>query len=155
LDVGSGSVQAATEEERKEATKKLEGLQADFAPLKEAIMKSLGDALSDVRLSMRMTSSPACLVGEGNAMSFQMEQLMRAMGQEAPPIKRVLEVNPEHPVIRRLMELARNGDGRVEDFVSVLYDQALILDGGIIADPGRFARHLGDIMNSALTADKA
>ncbi|MDR1378153.1 MAG: molecular chaperone HtpG [Synergistaceae bacterium] len=150
LDVGSGSVQASTEEERKEAEKKMEGFQSDFTPLKEVIMKSLGDALSDVRLSARMTASPVCLVGDGNAMSFQMEQLMRAMGQEAPPSKRVLEVNPEHPVIRRLMELAGNGDERVGDFVSVLYDQALILDGGIIADPGRFARYLADIMGAAL-----
>ncbi|MDR1623145.1 MAG: molecular chaperone HtpG [Synergistaceae bacterium] len=154
LDAGSGSVQAETEEERKETSKKLEGFEAEFAPLKDKIMKSLGEALSDVRLSARMKSSPACLVSDENTMSLQMEQLMRAMGQNVPPGKRILELNPEHPVIRRLMELSRSGDGKVEDFASVLYDQALILDGAPIADPGRFAHRLADIMNLALEVDK-
>ncbi|MDR2176236.1 MAG: molecular chaperone HtpG [Synergistaceae bacterium] len=154
LDAG-GPAGAESEEERGESEKKLEGLKEDFAPLKEKIMQILGPVLSDARLSLRMTSSPVCLVGDENVMSLQMEQLMRAMGQEVPPIKRVLEVNPDHPVIRRLMTLARSGDCRTEDFISVLYDQAVILDGGAIADPARFARLFAGIMGSALEADKA
>jgi molecular chaperone HtpG len=154
LDVGSSSVQAATEEERKETSKKLEGFETDFAPLKDKIMKSMEGALSDVRLSARMKSSPACLVSDENTMSFQMEQLMRAMGQNVPPSKRILELNPEHPVIRRLMELSRTDDKKVEDFAAVLYDQALILDGAPVADPGHFARRLADIMDLALEAGK-
>jgi molecular chaperone HtpG len=155
LDAGSGSAGAESEEERKESAKKLEELQDGFAPLKEKIMRTLGSVLSDARMSLRMTSSPVCLVGDENAMSLQMEQLMRAMGQEVPPIKRIFELNPHHPVIRRLMVLARSGDGRVEDFVSVLYDQAVILDGGTIADPARFARLSAGIMGSALETDTA
>ena len=154
LDVGSSSVQAETEEERKETSKKLEGFETDFAPLKDKIMKSMEGALSDVRLSARMKSSPACLVSDENTMSLQMEQLMRAMGQNVPPSKRILELNPEHPVIRRLMELSRTDDKKVEDFAAVLYDQALILDGAPVADPGRFARRLADIMDLALEAGK-
>jgi molecular chaperone HtpG len=154
LDAGSSSVQAATEEERKETSKKLEGLEADFAPLKEKIMKSMGEVLSDVRLSARMKSSPACLVSDESTMSLQMEQLMRAMGQNVPPSKRILELNPEHPVVRGLMALSRTDDTKIEDFTAVLYDQALILDGATVADPGRFARRLADIMNLALEADK-
>ena len=150
FDVGSSSVQAATEEERKETSKKLEGFEAAFAPLKEKILKSMGETLSDVRLSARMKASPACLVSDENTMSLQMEQLMRAMGQDVPPSKRILELNPEHPVICRLIELARTDDKKVEDFAAVLYDQALILDGAAVADPGRFARRLADIMNLAL-----
>ncbi|MDR2179460.1 MAG: molecular chaperone HtpG [Synergistaceae bacterium] len=151
LNVGSSSVQAETEAERKETSKKLEGFEADFAPLKDKIMKSMSEALSDVRLSARMTSSPACLVSDENTMSLQMEQLMRAMGQNVPPSKRILELNPEHPVIRRLMELSRADDKKVEDYAAVLYDQALILDGATVADPGLFARRLADIMDLALT----
>jgi molecular chaperone HtpG len=158
LDVGSASLQAETEEERKETSKKLEGFEADFVPLKEKVMKSLGEVLSDVRLSARMKSSPACLVGDGSTVSFQMEQLMRAMGQDVPPCKRVLELNPEHSLVRRLMTLAQSDDvkikERVEDFVAVLYDQALILDGGVVSDPGKFARSLADIMSLALDANK-
>ncbi|GHS95297.1 chaperone protein HtpG [Synergistales bacterium] len=152
LDVSAGDVNAKNEDERKEAAKKIEGLEADFAPLKERIKKSLESALSDVRLSMRMTSSPACLVSDSNAASMQMEQLMRAMGQEVPASKRILELNPEHAVVRGMMRLASAGDERLEDFASVLYDQAVILDGGTIADPARFSRLLAEIMNSALEA---
>jgi len=153
LDAGSESVQATTEEERKEASKKLESFEADFASPKEKIKKSLGDALSDVRLSARMTSSPACLVGESNTMSLQMEQLMRAMGHDIPVGKRILELNPEHSVVRRLMVLARDGDPRVEDCAAILYDQALLLDGGTLADPAKFARLLDGVMALALEAD--
>ncbi|MDR2528174.1 MAG: molecular chaperone HtpG [Synergistaceae bacterium] len=151
IDAGTGQV--ASEEERKEAEKQMETLAGSFAPLKEKIMGALGDALSDARLSARMKSSPACLVGDGNAMSLQMEQLMRAMGQEVPPAKRILEVNPEHPVIRKLMDLAQAGDARVGEFAEVLYDQALILEGASIADAGRFTRLLAGIMSRALETD--
>jgi molecular chaperone HtpG len=155
LDAGSASAGVESEEEREKSAKKLEEFQGDFAPLKEKIMQTLGPVLTDARLSLRMTSSPVCLVSDENMMSLQMEQLMRAMGQEVPPIKRIFELNPNHPVIGRLMTLARSGDGRVEDFISVLYDQAVILDGGTIADPARFSRLFAGIMDSALGADEA
>jgi molecular chaperone HtpG len=156
FDVGSGAVGAESEEERKETSKKLEGFESEFASVKDRVMKSLGEVLSDARLSARMKSSPACLVGDENTMSLQMEQLMRAMGQTVPPNKRILELNPEHPMIRRLMGLARSdaAKDKVEDFVSVLYDQALILDGGTVLDPAKFSRSLADIMSLALEADK-
>ncbi|MCL2009607.1 MAG: molecular chaperone HtpG [Synergistaceae bacterium] len=149
-----GAARAETEDERKEADKKLEGMESDFAPLKEKIMKSLGDVLSDARLSSRMKTSPACLVGDAGAVSPHLEQLMRAMGQNVPSSKRVLELNPEHPVVGRLMSMARTDDARVEDFAAILYDQALILDGGSVSDPGRFTRLLADVMNSALTPER-
>ncbi|GHV38817.1 chaperone protein HtpG [Synergistales bacterium] len=150
LDVSAGDVNAESESERKEAEERLKSFEDDFAPLKERIKKSLESTLSDARLSSRMTSSPACLVSDSNAASMQMEQLMRAMGQEVPASKRILELNPEHPVVRGMIKLAKDGDSRVEDFASVLYDQAVILDGGTIADPASFSRRLSEIMNSAL-----
>jgi molecular chaperone HtpG len=152
LNVG-GEAQAATEDERKEEAEKLGKMEAGFAPLKERIMSSLGEVLSDAKLSSRMKTSPACLVGDAGSMSPYMEQLMRVMGQNVPPSKRVLELNPEHPVVSRLMSLAGENDARVEDFVAVLYDQALLLDGGSVSDPGRFTRLLTDIMNSALSPE--
>ena len=153
FNVGSGSVEAATEEERKESAKKLAEYESEFAPLKAGILKTLESALSDVRLSSRMTSSPACLVASQDTMSLQMEQLMRSMGQTVPPSKRILELNPVHPVIRKLMSLASKGDERVDKFAAVLYDQALILDGGTLDDPGRFASLLAEIMSAALEGD--
>ncbi|MDR1874923.1 MAG: molecular chaperone HtpG [Synergistaceae bacterium] len=150
LNVGSAEVQATGESERKEAEKKLDGLQGAFEPLKKQVMAALSDVLSDVRLSTRMKSSPACLVGDENAVSMQMEQLMRAMGREVPVARRVFELNPEHPVVRRLMSMAGAGNAETGDFISTLYDQALILDGGSLPDPGGFARRLSRIMDMAL-----
>ena len=97
-----------------------------------------------------MVSSPACLVDAANGMSFQMEQLMRAMGQEVRQQKRILELNAEHPLVLRLMKMAEDGDARVEDFLAVLYDQALILEGGAISDPASFVRRLSAVMALAL-----
>jgi molecular chaperone HtpG len=156
LDVSAGEVNSGTEEERQESAKKLEALESDFAPLKERIEKSLGEVLSDVRLSSRMTTSPACLLADANTVSIQMEQIMRSMGQEVPASKRILELNPEHPVVRRLIDLANDSSKedanglKVEDFVSVLYDQAVVLDGGVVADPALFSRRVADIMRAAL-----
>lgn len=150
LNVALDSVSAATEEELKKAEEKIKALDDGFKPLKTSIMKALGDMLSDVRLSSRMTSSPACLVEETGGVSVQMESLMRAMGQKVEPEKRVLELNPDHPIVQRLMELAKSEDVRVEDYAVILYDQALLLEGGKLSDPGRFAAKLASVMGAAL-----
>ena len=125
-------------------------LEPAFEPLKKRILDLLGNVLEDVRPSLRMISSPACLVDSINGMSFQMEQLMRAMGQEVRQQKRILELNAEHPLVLRLMKMAEDGDARVEDFLAVLYDQALILEGGAISDPASFVRRLSAVMALAL-----
>ena len=101
---------------------KLKKLEPAFEPLKKRTLELLGNVLEDVRPSLRMISSPACLVDTANGMSFQMEQLMRAMGQEVRQQKRILELNAEHPLVLRLMKMAEDGDARIEDFLAVLYD---------------------------------
>ena len=80
---------------------------------------------------------------------------MRAMGQELPPQKRVLELNAEHPLILRLMKMAGEGDAKVEDFLMVLYDQALILEGGTVPDPASFVKRLSAVMALALPHEEA
>lgn len=153
LNVDSDSTLPGTQEEREKAAEKIKNFESAFALLKTKVMEYLGDLISDVRLSSRMKSSPACLIGEKDGMSLQMEQMMRTMGHEIPPHKRVLEMNPEHPVVAKLMDMAKDNDDRIKDFVSVLYDQALILEGGAISDPGDFARRMSDIMQAALRRD--
>ncbi|NLL36922.1 MAG: molecular chaperone HtpG [Fretibacterium sp.] len=143
-----------TEEERKRADEAIKALEEDFAPLKKLFLESdfMKPLISDVRLSTRMKASPSCLQDGEGGVSIQMEHLMRAMGREFEGGKRVLELNPEHPVVRRLMELAHAGDDRAVDFAPVLYDQALLLEGGTVSDPGTFAKKLSALLEIALEA---
>lgn len=150
VNAAGDSAPAETEAERKLEEEKLRELEPAFAPLKKRTLELLGNVLEDVRPSLRMVSSPACLVDAANGMSLQMEQLMRAMGQEVRQQKRILELNAEHPLVLRLMKMAEDGDARVEDFLVVLYDQALILEGGSISDPASFVRRLSTVMALAL-----
>ena len=150
VNAAGDSAPAETEAERKLEEEKLRELEPAFAPLKKRTLELLGNVLEDVRPSLRMVSSPACLVDAANGMSLQMEQLMRAMGQEVRQQKRILELNAEHPLVLRLMKMAEDGDARVEDFLAVLYDQALILEGGAISDPASFVRRLSAVMALAL-----
>ena len=155
LNASGDSLGLESEAEREDEEERLKKLEPDFAPLKKQALKVLGDSLEDVRPSFRMVASPVCLVDSLKGMSFQMERLMRAMGQELPPQKRVLELNAEHPLILRLMKMAGEGDAKVEDFLMVLYDQALILEGGTVPDPASFVKRLSAVMALALPHEEA
>jgi molecular chaperone HtpG len=129
-------------------------LMEKFAPLTEAMHEKLEKFVSAVKLSSRLSSSPVCLVNEGGEMSFQMEQLMRAMGRgtEMPSIKRILEINPLHPIINTLLE--QKDSERFEDFVGVLYDQALIMEGGQLQDLAAFSNRISALIELALLRSK-
>ena len=100
--VGRGDAGIGTFEERKEAEKELKERAGELKPLLEALAKALGDSVKEVRVSGRLTESPACLVADANAPSPQLEAMLRAMGQEVPAMPRILEVNPGNPVVERL-----------------------------------------------------
>ena len=136
--------------EDKELPEVSEELLEKFAPLTEAMLKILDDSVSAVKLSSRLSSSPVCLVSENGGMSFQMEQLMRAMGRgtETPSIKRVLEINPHHPIIDSLLE--RKDSEKFEHFVGLLYDQALIMQGGQLHDLAAFSSRITALVELAL-----
>ena len=125
-------------------------LEDKFAPLTEAMLAKLEKFVSAVKLSSRLSSSPACLVSDGNGMSFQMEQLMRAMGKgnEMPGVKRVLEINPDHPIINSLLEL-KDSD-KFEDFTGILYDHALVMEGGQLQDLPAYSSRISTLMELAL-----
>ncbi|MCR5347222.1 MAG: molecular chaperone HtpG [Fretibacterium sp.] len=152
LNIGSGSVTPEGEEEQKETEARLKNMEADFAPLKELSLSTLPERLEDVRPSLALTESPACLRDSPNGLSFQMEQLLKAAGQTPPPQKRILEFNVEHPLIKKLMGMAKNKDPQTVDLISILYDQSLLLEGAALADPASFARRLDKIMAQALGA---
>ena len=100
--------------------------------------------VEDVRASSRLTDSPACLVTPEFGMTRQLEQMLRAAGQEVPESKPVFEINPSHPVVRQLE--AEADPSRFEDLARLLFDQAVIADGGRVADPGAFSRRMNDLM---------
>jgi molecular chaperone HtpG len=121
-----------------------------FKPLLEALKTKLADSTGDVRLSHRLKESAACLVADEYAPSAHLERLMRRMGQgtnRVPP-NRTLELNPEHPVVQRLLSLftADAADARVEQYGLLLLDQATIAEGSAITDPAGFARRMNALM---------
>ncbi|WP_300524672.1 molecular chaperone HtpG [Aminiphilus sp.] len=132
----------APEEKEREGAKEREDA---FEPLLKALAEHLKDEVSSVRLSTRLTASPACLVGETHSMTPQMEQLLRQMGQAVPKLKRILEVNPAHPVLERLQRRFTEG-GSLGDFPELLYGQALLAEGGTLPDPARFARLVAELL---------
>ncbi len=129
---------------------------AEERPELEALLAALGRELAEevgeVRLSSRLTGSAACLVTPEGAMSPQIERMMAAMGQAAPPTKRLLELNPDHTLIQKLAAVHSDDpdDDRVAEYGRMLYDQALLSEGGQPTNPARFARHIAEVMAAAL-----
>ncbi|MBM4363379.1 MAG: molecular chaperone HtpG, partial [Deltaproteobacteria bacterium] len=111
----------------------------------------LQDLVSEVRVSSRLTDSPACLVIPEGGLSPTVERLLRASGRETPRQKRLLELNPEHPVIRNLEALraADPSSPRLRDATRVLYEQALLAEGSPLEDPAGFAARLSTLLAEA------
>lgn len=121
-----------------------------YGSLLERLDKLLGD-VKEVRLSSRMRESAACLVLDEHAMSAQMERLMKRMGQAMPESQRILELNPEHPVVKKMLDIFEQDrkDARIDDYGHLLYDQALIAEGSPIKDPAAFAERVNKLMVGA------
>ncbi|HEU4403747.1 MAG TPA: molecular chaperone HtpG [Polyangiaceae bacterium] len=124
------------------------------APLFERIKKLLGDKVREVRASKRLTDSPVCLVLPPGALPPTMERVLRASGRPVPPAARILEVNPSHPLVEHMAALAeREPDSpKLGEWVELLYDQAVLLEGGTLDDPARFARRVNELLRDALAA---
>ena len=110
------------------------------AELLRRMKETLGERVKDVRLSERLTESPACLVVGEHDMGGHMERLLRAAGQKVPASRPVLELNPDHPLVSRLQ--AEQDSERFADWAHVLFDQALLSEGGRLDDPAAFVRRL-------------
>lgn len=118
----------------------------DFAALLTWMTEKLRDEVKEVRLSSRLTTSPACIVGDQHDMTPTLEKMYRAMGQEVPHTKRILELNPIHPLVTGLREAQERGgdDNVLAETAELLYGMALLAEGGELADPARFTRLLAD-----------
>lgn len=147
-----GTVELGSEEEKKQAKEALEAKQEAFKGLLEALVKPLEKWVKEVRLTQRLTQSPACLVGTEFDMSPQLERMLRQIegGPEVGPQKRILELNPEHALITSLAERSKDGadDARLADDAYLLYGYALLAEGSELPDPARFSRLLAELMAS-------
>ena len=127
---------------------KKEEKQKEYGDLLALMQEQLKDVVGDVRVSGRLKDSAVCLVAGEHDLDPQMEKMFRAMGQEVPKGQRALEVNPDHPLIARMQTLfaADAKSDRLKEYVDLLYDQALLLEGDRPRDPVAFAKAMSKLM---------
>jgi molecular chaperone HtpG len=120
----------------------------------ERFQAVLGSRVSEVRSSPRLLESPVCLVTAEGAMAPHIERMMRAQNLDMPSNKRILEINPSHPVIERLRSAlqAETDASRIADWIELLYDQALIAEGSPVEDPGAFSKRLTRLFSQSAVA---
>ena len=138
--------------EDKELEEQVKADSEKFGNVAEFLTKALDDKVSVVRFSGRLTDSPCCLITDGQALSPHMERLFRAMNQDVPVSKRILELNGGHPVIAALSAKIAAGcdEAELKRIAGILYDQALLLEGSPLDDPAAFAREVVSLLGSSL-----
>ncbi|MFJ9027512.1 molecular chaperone HtpG [Streptomyces sp. NPDC102274] len=150
--IAKGEVDLDTEEEKKEVEAEREKRQQEFAGLLTWMTSELAESVKEVRLSSRLTVSPACIVGDTHDVTPALENMYRAMGQEVPHIKRILELNPTHPLVTGLRKAhtERDADAGLAEAAELLYGMALLADGGELSDPSRFIKLMADRLERTL-----
>jgi molecular chaperone HtpG len=142
--VDRGTIESSDESEKAKADAE------KFKGLTNLLKSKLGEEVKEVRLTTRLKESASCLVTDEGAMSAHMERLMQRMGrgEEMPASQRILELNPDHPIVSALREIAEKDatDPRIETFGHLLYDEAVIAEGSKIKDPAGFARRINLLM---------
>jgi molecular chaperone HtpG len=135
-DLDLGKLEDESEKKQKEET------QAEYKELIDKMKKSLDEKAADVRVTFRLTDSPACLVSGEHELSGNLLRMLKAAGQKAPDSKPILEINPNHPLVQRL----KYEDAKFDDWSSILFDQAMLAEGGQLVDPAGFVKRLNDML---------
>lgn len=135
-----GEIQDEAEKQQDERNNKA------FDKLGQRIKKALGEQVKEVRASARLTTSPACLVSDEQDMGRHLEQILKASGQNIPGSKPILEINPAHPVLQRIDN--EPDEDRFADWAQILFDQALLSEGGQLRDPAGFVSKLNGLIVS-------
>ena len=138
-DLDLGKLESDTE---KEIQKKIE---EEAKTLVEKIKATLGEQVKDVRVTHRLTDSPACLVASEHDLSGNLARILKAAGQNAPESKPILEINPSHKLVKRLE--AESADAVFADLAFVLFDQALLAEGGTLEDPASFVKRMNSLLS--------
>ena len=130
--------------EDEEEKKAHEEVEKNFEDLVERVKKTLDEKVKDVRITHRLTDSPACLVADHYDMSGNLERMLKAAGQQVSGSKPILELNPEHPMVAKLKD--EQNDEQFADWTSILFDQALLAEGGQLDDPASFVKKLNAML---------
>lgn len=149
--VDRGDISIDTEEEKMEKEKKREEAQKEFSDLISFLTDRLKDKVKEVRFSNRLTDSACCLVAEEYGMNANMERIMKALNQPVPESKRVLELNPDHAILKAMADIYTQDKEApaLADYADLLYDQAILTEGSPIKDPLRFTRLVSELMVKA------
>jgi len=139
-DLDLGEMEDKEEKEQQEAAEKAN---EDFIG---RIKTVLGESVKDVRVTHRLTSTPACLVSEAHDMSGNLERILKAAGQDVPDLKPILEINPDHALVEMLK--GQDNDEQFADWSQILFDQALLTEGGQLEDPAGFVQRLNNMLLS-------
>jgi molecular chaperone HtpG len=137
---GGLDLEALADEEEK---KKQSEVADTFKPLVERLTKSLDEKVKEVRVTLRLVDSPACVVVDENEMSPHLQRLLQSAGQQAPVVKPILEINPDHSLIKRIETAS---DDQFDDWAALLLDQALLADGSQLADPVAFVKRMNELL---------
>jgi molecular chaperone HtpG len=150
--VDRGDIRLDSDEENQAAEEERKQEEDAFGELIGRLRVAVQDRVKEVRLSQRLTESPACLVNEEGELTPQMAAILREAGQDVPETQPILEINPTHPLLVKLRELCGTDphDRRIAEFGELLYGQALLAEGGRLDDPTAFSRKLADLMLRAL-----
>jgi molecular chaperone HtpG len=153
--IAKGEVDLGTQEERKEAESEREKRRQEYAGLLTWMSEKLGEHVKEVRLSSRLTVSPACVVTDTHDVTPALESMYRAMGRSVPHFKRILELNPDHPLVtgvnRAFAETAATQDRTaLEETAELLHGLALLAEGGEPVDPARFVKLVADRVERTL-----
>jgi molecular chaperone HtpG len=144
VSVAKGGLDLGALEDEAEK-KEHEETETSYKELVEKMKAALGDKAKDVRVTFRLTDSPACLVADENELSGNLLRMLKAAGQNAPESKPILEINPNHPLVTRLKYEDAEG-ARFADWAHILFDQAMLAEGGSLADPATFVKRLNEML---------
>ncbi|MGZ3237468.1 MAG: molecular chaperone HtpG [Burkholderiaceae bacterium] len=141
VSVAKGDLDLGKLEDEKEK-KQHEETEVQYKDLVEKMKTALADKAKEVRITFRLTDSPACLVADEHELSGNLLRMLKAAGQTAPDSKPILEINPDHPLVQRL----KYEDGKFNDWSHILFDQAMLAEGGTLADPAGFVKRLNEML---------
>ena len=141
VSVAKGGLDLGTLEDEAEK-KEQETAAGEYKDLLKKIQDALGDKVKEVRVTHRLTDSPSCLVSDEHDMSAHLSRILKQAGQSAPSQKPILEINPKHPLVQKL----KYEDAKFADWVSLLFDQALLAEGGTLEDPAGFVKRMNQML---------